>query len=82
VGGWGSFASYFNGPPATNKRPDIRRPIRVAVGEPETLDESTLDDHHATREYLREAVRDGRLLLGLEPIDPDSPSADEPQGDD
>jgi 1-acyl-sn-glycerol-3-phosphate acyltransferase len=30
-GNWGSYTSYWNGPPTKNKRPDFRRPIRIAI---------------------------------------------------
>ena len=30
-GGWGSYTSYFNGPPTKNKKKDYRRPIGVGM---------------------------------------------------
>ena len=51
-GGWGSFASYRDGPPMKNKRLDWRRPIDIAVAESCLLDPATLADHRTTRAYL------------------------------
>ena len=47
-GGWGSWASYFKGPPMKNKRMDWWRPIDIAVGEPATLPAALLSDHRST----------------------------------
>jgi 1-acyl-sn-glycerol-3-phosphate acyltransferase len=65
-GGWGSYFSYRDGPPATNKRFDRWRRIDVAVSEPEIISSSILADHRATRTYLMRACLDARKLLGLD----------------
>jgi 1-acyl-sn-glycerol-3-phosphate acyltransferase len=67
-GGWGSYFSFRGGPPTKGKRPDIRRPIRVAVTGPFTVDPAVLADHMATRMHLMERVNAARPLLGLEPL--------------
>ncbi len=67
-GGWGSFASYKDGPPAKNKRFDWWRRIDVAVCEPAVVDPAILEDHRATRNHLREKVLNARQHLGLEPL--------------
>jgi 1-acyl-sn-glycerol-3-phosphate acyltransferase len=64
-GGWGSFASYWNGPPLQNKLPDWRRWIGVAIAEPETLPAEVLADGRATRAYLMRACLECRRHLGL-----------------
>jgi 1-acyl-sn-glycerol-3-phosphate acyltransferase len=65
-GGWGSYSSYFNGPPMSNKRPDWRRPIDMAVERPHTIDPAILADPLATRTYLMRACLECRRYLGLE----------------
>jgi acyl-[acyl-carrier-protein]-phospholipid O-acyltransferase / long-chain-fatty-acid--[acyl-carrier-protein] ligase len=67
-GGWGSYFSFKGGSPTKNKRPDCRRPIRIAVTGPFTLDPARLADHMATRMHLMERVNAARPLLGLEPL--------------
>ena len=67
-GGWGSYFSYFKGPPTKNKRFDIARPLGIAVGEPHPLDAEVLADHRKTRQYLMEQCGQMREHLGLEPI--------------
>jgi 1-acyl-sn-glycerol-3-phosphate acyltransferase len=70
-GGWGSFSSYYNGPPMKNKRLDWRRPIDIAVDRPQVLDPGILADPLATRTYLMRRCRECRRYLGLEvPPDP------------
>jgi hypothetical protein len=65
-GGWGSFASYRNGPPLRNKRPDLRRRIDIAVAEPRPLPPEVLADHRATRHHLLRACLECRRYLGLD----------------
>jgi 1-acyl-sn-glycerol-3-phosphate acyltransferase len=65
-GGWGSFFSYFNGPPLRNKRLDWRRPIDIAVAEPQPIPPAVLADQRATRAYLRRACLECRRHLGLD----------------
>ncbi|HKB03973.1 MAG TPA: 1-acyl-sn-glycerol-3-phosphate acyltransferase, partial [Gemmataceae bacterium] len=67
-GGWGSYFSFKGGPPTKGKRPDFRRPIRIGVTGPFTVDPATLADHMATRMHLMERVNAARPLLGLEPL--------------
>jgi 1-acyl-sn-glycerol-3-phosphate acyltransferase len=65
-GGWGSYFSYRDGPPATNKRLDRWRKIDVAVSEPEIISSAILANHRATRSHLMRACLDARKHLGLE----------------
>ena len=67
-GGWGSYFSYFNGPPTKNKKLDIAHPLGIAVGEPHVLDAELLADHRKTRQYLMDECGQMRKHLGLEPI--------------
>jgi 1-acyl-sn-glycerol-3-phosphate acyltransferase len=67
-GGWGSFTSYHGGPPAKHKKFDFWRRIDVAVCEPEVLSAELLEDHRATRNYLKQKCLNARRHLGLEPL--------------
>jgi 1-acyl-sn-glycerol-3-phosphate acyltransferase len=67
-GGWGSFASYFGGPPTVNKRMDFWRKIDVGVSDPIFLDAALLADQRGTRAYLMRACLEARRHLGLEPL--------------
>jgi len=71
-GGWGTYTSYFRGPPFVNKRMDWKKPIDIAVGSPFFLAKEVLVDQRATRAFLMQACLDGRNTLGLE-----SPSVQE-----
>jgi 1-acyl-sn-glycerol-3-phosphate acyltransferase len=64
-GGWGSFASYWNGPPLTGKRLDWGRRIDIVVAEPRVLPGELLADQRATRRSLREQCLACRRSLGL-----------------
>jgi 1-acyl-sn-glycerol-3-phosphate acyltransferase len=64
-GGWGSWASYYKGPPMKNKRFDFWRRIDVCIGEPAPLPPDVLQDQRRTREYLREACFACRAYIGL-----------------
>jgi 1-acyl-sn-glycerol-3-phosphate acyltransferase len=64
-GGWGSFTSYFNGPPLVGKRLDWRRRIDIALDTPRVLDPALLADQHATRQYLMRMCLECRRYLGL-----------------
>jgi 1-acyl-sn-glycerol-3-phosphate acyltransferase len=64
-GGWGSYTSYYNGPPAVNKRLDWWRHIDIAMSEPQMVDSSVLADLRATRAYLMQTCLDARHYLGL-----------------
>ncbi len=65
-GNWGSYASYFKGPPTKNKRPDFRRPIGVAVEAPFFIEPELLKSHLATRMELMNRVVAARRYLGLD----------------
>ncbi|HEY7329974.1 MAG TPA: MFS transporter [Gemmataceae bacterium] len=64
-GGWGSFTSYFNGPPLRGKRLDWRRHIDIAFDTPHVLDSALLADQLATRQQLMRMCLDCRRYLGL-----------------
>jgi 1-acyl-sn-glycerol-3-phosphate acyltransferase len=76
-GAWGTFTSYRGGPPTKNKRPDLRRPVAVAVPEPVTVDPATLAHHLTTRLALMNRVAASRALLGL----PELPAYQLPEKD-
>ncbi len=67
-GGWGSWFSYFKGPPLKNKRFDFWRRIDVGIGEPGPLKPELLQDHRSTREYLHATCLACRQYLGLAPL--------------
>jgi 1-acyl-sn-glycerol-3-phosphate acyltransferase len=64
-GGWGSYFSYWQGPPTVNKRMDWLRPIDIAVCEPQRLSPTVLAHQRLTRRYLMDACLEARKLLGL-----------------
>jgi 1-acyl-sn-glycerol-3-phosphate acyltransferase len=72
-GGWGSYSSYWRGPPGVNKRVDWRRPIDIAVSVPCVLDASVLADQRTARAYLQQMCIDARRHLGLGPLDSQTP---------
>lgn len=53
-GNWGSFFSYWHGPPTKNKRFDWWRHINVYIGEPFVIDPALLAEHRPTRQYLHD----------------------------
>jgi hypothetical protein len=63
-GGWGSYTSYFGGPPTVNKKLDWWHRIDVAIAEPQVLEPALLADHRATRTYLMRACLAARRYLG------------------
>jgi hypothetical protein len=67
-GGWGTYTSYWNGPPLVNKSLDWWRKIDAAIAKPQVLDASLLTDHRTTRGYLRQMCLDARSYLGLPPL--------------
>jgi 1-acyl-sn-glycerol-3-phosphate acyltransferase len=69
-GAWGSYTSYFNGPPTKNKKKDFRRPIAIAVSAVGTVPPDVLADHLRTRIYLMNLVAAARTHLGLPPLPP------------
>jgi 1-acyl-sn-glycerol-3-phosphate acyltransferase len=68
-GNWGSYFSHQGGPPTKNKKFDIRRPIDIVIGLPETLTPEVLEDHQATRGHLMRECLALRKYLGLAPVD-------------
>ncbi len=64
-GGWGSFTSYFNGPPLRGKRLDWWRRIDIAVDEPKPIEPKILADQQMTRHYLMRKCLECRRHLGL-----------------
>lgn len=77
-GAWGCHSSYFNGPPAQNKKLDFLRPIEVAVSEPFQLEPDVLEHHLRTRITLMNRVGQVRTKLGLEALPPfELPKADD-----
>jgi 1-acyl-sn-glycerol-3-phosphate acyltransferase/MFS family permease len=64
-GGWGSYTSYKNGPPMTNKKRDFFHRIDIAIEEPQVLPPEVLADQRATRLYLMRACLEARRHLGL-----------------
>jgi 1-acyl-sn-glycerol-3-phosphate acyltransferase len=80
-GGWGSYFSYFNGPPMTNKSIDWWLRIAIAMQEPEVIDSSILVDQRRTRTYLRQRCIDARKYLGLEPLVDDDAATDKPEAE-
>ena len=76
-GAWGSWASYWNGPPGRNKRPDFRRPIGVGVSAPTAVKPDVLAHHLRTRLHLMNEVLAARTHLGL----PDAPPVGLPTRD-
>jgi 1-acyl-sn-glycerol-3-phosphate acyltransferase len=67
-GGWGSFTSYYNGPPTKNKKLDFRRPIRVGMSAVVRVPPEILENHWATRTFLMNLVSEARRHFGLEPL--------------
>ena len=67
-GGWGSYTSYFNGPPTKNKRKDVRRPIGVGVSAAVTVPPEVLGEHLRTRTHLMNLVSEARRHLGSDPL--------------
>jgi 1-acyl-sn-glycerol-3-phosphate acyltransferase len=77
-GGWGSYVSYFNGPPTKNKRLDFWHRIDIASAAPFIMPKELLADHMETRIYLMNKVLEARELLGL----PALPMVELPKRDD
>jgi len=81
-GGWGSYMSYFNGPPTRNKKKDVRRPIGVAISAPVMVPPEPLADHLPTRLRLMNLVLTARAHLDLPAIAPFELLAKENSNDD
>jgi 1-acyl-sn-glycerol-3-phosphate acyltransferase len=79
-GGWGSYMSYRNGPPMTNKRVDWWRTIRIGVAEAQVLDPAILADQRSTRAYLQRACLECRRYLGLDVPAETEPLAEKDEG--
>jgi 1-acyl-sn-glycerol-3-phosphate acyltransferase len=69
-GGWGSYMSYYNGPPTKNKKKDFRRPIGVGVSAAVTVPADVLADHLPTRIHLMNLVLAARAHLDLPALPP------------
>jgi len=65
-GGWGSYCSYYNGPPTKNKRLDLLRHIDIAVSAPQVLPGDVLENQKNTRAFLMRSCLEARRFLGLE----------------
>jgi 1-acyl-sn-glycerol-3-phosphate acyltransferase len=81
-GGWGSFVSFYKGPPTKNKKFDFLRRIRIGVSDPETLSLDLLHDHLQTRRHLMLAVLNARTYLGLPALPPPPFAAGDDDKDD
>jgi 1-acyl-sn-glycerol-3-phosphate acyltransferase len=64
-GGWGSYFSYFNGPPTKNKKMDRRHLVQISVGASETIPPDVLQDQRRTRLYFMQKCAALRSELGL-----------------
>jgi 1-acyl-sn-glycerol-3-phosphate acyltransferase len=69
-GGWGSYTSYFNGPPTKNKKKDFRRPLTIGISAPATVPAKVLEEHLPTRIHLMNLVAAARTHLGLPALPP------------
>jgi 1-acyl-sn-glycerol-3-phosphate acyltransferase len=67
-GGWGSYFSYWSGPPTKNKRWDWWRHILVGMSEPAIIGPELLADQRATRRHLQDAVLHARTYTGKLPV--------------
>jgi 1-acyl-sn-glycerol-3-phosphate acyltransferase len=69
-GAWGSYMSYFNGPPTKNKKKDFRRPIGIGVSAATTVPAEVLSEHLPTRIHLMNLVIQARAHLDLPALPP------------
>lgn len=69
-GAWGSYSSFWNGPPTKNKIKERRRPISIGMSAPVTVPAEKLQQHLATRIGLMNEVSAARSFLGLPPFPP------------
>jgi 1-acyl-sn-glycerol-3-phosphate acyltransferase len=69
-GNWGSWTSYYNGPPTKNKKREFRRPIGVGVSAPAAVEPAVLANHLRTRVALMNRVLAARVYLGLPALPP------------
>src|SRR5205814_578406 len=77
-GGWGSWASYKDGPPMKDKKMDFRRRIDIVIDEPRVVPAEVLADRRTTRRYLMRACLELRRQLGLE-VPEDVLTTEEPE---
>jgi 1-acyl-sn-glycerol-3-phosphate acyltransferase len=78
-GAWGSYSSYWNGPPTQNKIKEWRRPILVGMSEPKAVPPEVLANHMTTRTYLMNAVNAARKHAGVTELSAFTvPTSDEP----
>jgi 1-acyl-sn-glycerol-3-phosphate acyltransferase len=81
-GAWGSYTSYRDGKPTQNKRPDLRRQLRVGMSAPVTIPPEVLAEHLQTRIHLMNLVVAARALLDLPALSPfELPAKEEDNGD-
>lgn len=76
-GGWGSYFSYWNGPPCKNKRMDWWYPVTIVVGSPLIVPAEILADQVRTRRFLEQAVLDQRHFLHADSVPLPSQVAEE-----
>jgi 1-acyl-sn-glycerol-3-phosphate acyltransferase len=69
-GGWGSYTSFWNGPPTKNKKLDFFRRIRIGISPPQVLSLEVLSDQIHTRRHLMQACLHARTYLGLPELPP------------
>ncbi|MGL4420176.1 MAG: lysophospholipid acyltransferase family protein [Gemmataceae bacterium] len=67
-GSWGSYFSFWNGPPMKNKPLLRRRSITIGVGPCTTIPRAMLDHHMTTRQHGMKLTLAARAELGLPPL--------------
>jgi 1-acyl-sn-glycerol-3-phosphate acyltransferase len=67
-GAWGSYTSYYNGPPTKNKKKDFRRPISLGIAAAAIIPPEVLAEHLRTRIYLMNLVSAAREHINLPPL--------------
>ncbi len=67
-GGWGSYSSYWNGPPTKNKQIVGKRTISVGTAAPIVVPAEKLKHHLETRIHLMNEVSKARIFLELDPL--------------
>lgn len=67
-GAWGSYSSYWNGPPTKNKTHERHRPIRIGISPPIKIRSELLAHHLTTRITMMNEVSAARTFLGLPPL--------------
>lgn len=69
-GNWGSYTSYWNGPPTKNKSAEGHRAIAVGLSPPVVVPAGTLDHHLRTRIAMMNEVIRARRHHGLPDLPP------------